>query len=436
MNLEASSWVICEGIGTQWGHVIEQRRSENKKRLVTIRKLCSKHAPIAFQVSSRESFSILLRSDQFQERLLTHPALDYWLYLSELHIGPSLNYEEWKLHLSFLSGMAAELIRQRGYSVKLRSALDPKGRLHLNGGPVSFDFGASQANSDAQLTIAGSRISVKLASKPTLSVSLNNILPYGVQKQMGHCLVHSSPQVAPGMYVESQSWLCNHGVVMHGLSELNAFELNKFSEVIRSAISESSRIEPNFALELADFVRLLIPLNTPDKMSSVSSSYMNMRGAICLSYSDSVVLQVETLIHEFSHQKINFLTAIDPLIEPGQSGQVYYSPWRNDARRLRGLLLGAHAFINVARHLHRRLRYGSLLDIRNLDVMRNVALRVLQCELAMRTMDRFADYTDFGKTFSMRLQQEIGALSFAVLRYPKSIRDEAQRITVAHNGGT
>ncbi|MDE2489591.1 MAG: hypothetical protein KGM24_02000, partial [Elusimicrobia bacterium] len=245
-------------------------------------------------------------------------------------------------------------------------------------------------------------------------------------------VVRRAGEAAPGMYVEHRSWLCNHAVVMHGLGEPTDDEERRFTEVLRVAMRETAAVEPELADEIGDLVRLLIPLAPPETMASVSSSYATMRGAICLSPSDSSVLQIETIIHEFCHQKMNFLLESDDLLEPGQSGQVYFSPWRKDARRLRGLLLGAHAFMNVARHLLRRVRSESFRDSARVDVMRNIALRVHQVDSAMRTLGFHADYTPFGALFAARIQRELGLLTAGVLRFPAGVRAEAAAEAAAH----
>lgn len=427
MRLDEAAWAVSEGLGVQW-RAVARRRVESTRRRLRAARTAARRAPADLRRSSAAAFDRFLRPSPNASRLLSHPALDYWLHLAETHFSRGGTPDEWRHHLGLLDAAAAEACRQSRGAGAFRAVLDPQGRVHLNGGPLSFDFGPAAAGRRVDLSVARGGVEATVAGHGRASAPESFLSEDGAASGAARC----APSAAPGMFVEDRSWLCNHAVVMHGRVELDDAERLRFARVIRESIAEAERVEPGFAAELRDLVRLLIPLKTPEIMASVSSSYMSMRGAICLSHSDSTALQVETLIHEFCHQKANFVAELDPLLEPGQGGQVYYSPWRKDARRLRGLLLGAHAFLNVARHLHRRMAASSLKSVENLDGMRGTALRVLQSGAALRALDLHADYTEFGSRFAARLKREIGALELAILRYPEDTRAEAAEIAAEH----
>ena len=433
MKLDVSAWAFSAGLGAQWRAVTRRREQDAQRRLRAAAAACARRAPARLRRGAAHAFALILKTPgAARARLLTHPALDYWLHLWEAHFDKAISPDDWTLHLGLLAGMAAELCRARGTRARLNSSLDPHGRLHLNGGPLSFDFGLKAARRAAVIVVDGGAVTVRPAGAAAAAAPAGFCVPAGARAELRAAVVRCAPEAAAGMFVESRSWLCNHGVVMHGLVELDDAELARFTTVAREALAEAAVVEPALADEMRDLVRLLIPLKTPEVMASVSSSYTSMRGAICLSHSDSSLLQVETLIHEFCHQKVNFLTETDLLIESGQMGQVYYSPWRPDARRLRGLLLGAHAFLNVARHIHRRIAAASILDAGLVDAMRNVSLRLLQSESALSSLGKHADYTPFGAKLAARLTQECGALSLAVLRYPEGVRAETAADAAAH----
>ena len=56
----------------------------------------------------------------------------------------------------------------------------------------------------------------------------------------------------------------------------------------------------------------------------------------------------EAVIHEFSHNKINALFELDPVLE-NAFWPLYTSPVRPDPRPLHGIVLAVHAFQPVAR---------------------------------------------------------------------------------------
>lgn len=124
---------------------------------------------------------------------------------------------------------------------------------------------------------------------------------------------------------------------------------------------------------------------------------------------------------------MNQLLIADPVLLPGQGGQVFYSPWRDDARRLRGLLLGAHAFLNVARYLARSLSRETYPEAQHIEVMVNVSRRVLQVEEALRSLILYGSFTEFGRRFVLGLWREVGALHHAIQWFPPALLKE-QRV--------
>jgi len=168
------------------------------------------------------------------------------------------------------------------------------------------------------------------------------------------------------------------------------------------------------------------------KFGSVSSSYVNLRGAICLSHCEDPILQAETLIHEFCHQKMNQLMVVEPILLPGQSGQVFYSPWRKDPRRLRGLMLGAHAFLNVSKYLLGSLSRGSFREEAGVDAMLNVAQRLYQIESALRTLAIYGSCTEFGREFILGMWRELGLLFHGIQWFPGALIAEARENAQKH----
>jgi len=221
--------------------------------------------------------------------------------------------------------------------------------------------------------------------------------------------------------VDDRGWLQVHGVTMHGLARLDAAAAESFAAPIRKAFKDLAERAPALHAEMTDLLHVLTPLENPMNHGSVSSSYATLRGLIALSPSHDELLQAETLIHEFCHMKLNQLLAADPLLVPGQNGQVYYSPWRPDARRLRGLLIGAHAFLNVGRYLAGSLQREEYADERRLEVMTNVSRRLFQVETAMMCVTENAAFTPFGREFALGMWRELGLLRAAALWFPPAL---------------
>ncbi len=102
---------------------------------------------------------------------------------------------------------------------------------------------------------------------------------------------------------------------------------------------------------IADEIDLLIEQLVPvgyDPERHLSASYAELVGTIYLSLHPDVLTLAEALIHEHSHNKINMLWTLAPVLENGFS-PLYSSPYRPDPRPLHGVLLGVHAFLPVER---------------------------------------------------------------------------------------
>ena len=123
-------------------------------------------------------------------------------------------------------------------------------------------------------------------------------------------------------------------------------------EALRGAFAV---IEEHLPL-LADEMRLLLghvgPVGYFDQQH-LSASYLEAMGVVYLSLHPHQMTLVEALIHEFQHNKLNLLLALDPTME-NADWPLYTSPVRPDPRPLRGVLLAVHAFQPIV-HLYERL---------------------------------------------------------------------------------
>src|SRR5207248_3228494 len=108
---------------------------------------------------------------------------------------------------------------------------------------------------------------------------------------------------------------------------------------------------------------------------------------------------------------------------------VFYSPWRDDPRRLRGLLLGAHAFLNVARYLAGALARDGLSETRRADLMSSVARRASQVREALRALSFYGAPTELGRRFIGGLWAELGRLERRVLEFPPALAAEQRELS-------
>ena len=441
MKLNESRWIYAAGLTPEWKWVASHRSRNVLERLTAVAAAFPKSAPPAVRGRRYlEGFrSVLKRAGAERDSAARHPAVDYWLFLWDKHFAMPCSESDWDLQMSLFQGLAAFLaLSAGGQRADFDAVLDPDGRLCFYGSPFFIEYAPDAAFKAVRLEVRGGRLGITgpdLARVDLTLAQLEALPPEGMKA--GSVLVGRSPEAAPGVVVEDKAWLLMHGVSMHGRARLDGPAKARFIAVLQEALADMARHDPDLLAEMSDMLRVLVPLENPMKFASVSSSYVNMRGAICLSHAEGPLLQAETLIHEFCHQKLNQLMIIEPILKDGQSGQVFHSPWRKDARRLRGILLGAHAFLNVSRYLLKSISRDSYRAERNLDAMVNVASRLFQVETALRTLSFYASFTEFGERFQAGLWRELGALYHGIQWFPaalvKEARDNAAKHRAAHS---
>lgn len=96
-------------------------------------------------------------------------------------------------------------------------------------------------------------------------------------------------------------------------------------------------------------VRSLVPVSAPDPSRPVSVSTPDAPGVVTMSLPNDVPAVAATLVHEASHQLMACVAHLVPLLRSVRDGPepLFFAPWREDPRPLRGLLYGAQAFAAV-----------------------------------------------------------------------------------------
>jgi HEXXH motif-containing protein len=103
------------------------------------------------------------------------------------------------------------------------------------------------------------------------------------------------------------------------------------------------------------FFRGLFPISSgPGHWNSASTDAIPL--ALQLTFPDvSAPLALgESVVHETAHVKLDLLMTMVLLLDNSADRQ-YRHPWREDLRPLSGVLLGAHAFLNVVAYYHQML---------------------------------------------------------------------------------
>jgi HEXXH motif-containing protein len=421
-RLDEKLWVLGGGLTPEWRWVGKKRVDGVLAgvKAARARAASAAPAPVKKRRYGQGLAYFAAKSGPARDRLAEHPAIDYWLFLWDRHFAKlQARAQDWHMQLGQFQGLAASLALARRERAAFDGFLDPDGRLYLYGTRHYLEF-PGRGLSPVTLETARGGGALRVTG------------PDGAALERPLASLPALVEVVPGIHVDDRGWLMTHGVTMHGLAKLEPEKQEEFAKSLRVALADMKERDPLLHAEMTDMLRALIPLENPMSFGSVSSSYVNLRGAICLSHSDDALLQAETLIHEYCHQKMNQLLAVDPVLLPGQSGQVFYSPWRKDARRLRGLLLGAHAFLNVAKYLARSLSRERYPEAQSIEVMVNVARRVYQVETALRSISLYASLTELGHRFVGFMWHETGRLHHAISWFPPALLEEQRKACDEH----
>jgi HEXXH motif-containing protein len=414
MKLSAKQWFLSGGKTPEWNKVLATRTGDALAGLKSLAELLRKDQPSALKALKipQEIAKFIAAPARVRDPLARFPALDCWLSLSQSFYSGGRSREEWEVHFPFFQGFAAALALAGGQNRKFPIRVGPGGSFHLTGARLYFDFGAQAAGAEAVVEVGRGGVTAKLEGGA-----------------VARC--RELPEITSTMWVDYQDPLILQPIRVQEPDQPSAKEERRFAEVLSTAMENIARFDPELYAEMNDFLRIIVPLKNSANKGSVSSSYQNLRGAFCLSHSEDVLLQEETLIHEFCHQKMNLVAELDPMLEPGQGAQVFFSPLRPDARRLRGLLLGAHAFINVNRYLL-TVRSREELSAKEDDaVLRNVARRMFHIEEMLRAVCGYTDLTEFGKDGTLLMWRELMRQYHVADNFPKGVMEEGRKVVQA-----
>ncbi len=115
---------------------------------------------------------------------------------------------------------------------------------------------------------------------------------------------------------------------------------------LRDAVQRIERYLPVVREEMDLILQQLVPVGADDHRH-LSASYAEAIGTIYLTLHPSPMTMTEAVVHELSHNKLNAMLELEPLLENAFS-PLFSSPVRPDPRPLHGVLLAVHAFLPVA----------------------------------------------------------------------------------------
>lgn len=415
MELDERRWLLSGGPSKEWAAVKWKSTSELISDLKDVERFLRMDATAIGHKEYLTGIRKFISSKSpLRNQLAGHPIFNYWLHLFKRQ-RRELVFQERSMLLGLFQGFVAPLDIESRKKIVFRASTDPDGRFYLYGTPYYVQIPGAAFPVEFEISVSGENSLVKLRTGERLSIPLSK-----------------NSEIIPGIYAENKNWLLTSHVMDHNAVKLGKDGEDKFISTLRSALTDVKKKDPLLWLEMRELLRVLVPLVSPSPDISVSSSYSRLPGAVALSHSDDAVLQAETLIHEYCHQKLNLLAPIDSLLLPGQSGKIFYSPWRDDPRHLRGILYGVHAFLNVVRYFRKRFDDDIEPQGKRRHLAGSTARRVFQMQDALQTLSYYGSFTEFGRRFLLGCWKELGILRQGIESYPSGILEEQKRYCANH----
>lgn len=178
---------------------------------------------------------------------------------------------------------------------------------------------------------------------------------------------------------------------------------NKTPEEWRSLFAQSfdivRRVSPWFMNEIEQIIRKIIPFDVSYGVHN-SGSYFDFIGHLVMSYPTSLdnpeLALLEAILHEYNHNKLNLILQTKTLILNDRR-EIYYSPYRPDARHIHGIYLWLHALVGAYWVIWNTHVSGIITLSENW--IKKAVLYVLKNWLSLQILDQYALLSPLGREY-------------------------------------
>lgn len=376
-------------------------------------------------------------------RIARHPSFSYWLSAVKHLMRVASGVEKLQDGL-VVQGSTASILEhhlhdlQRFAGAARIVALESFGQTlnHVNPGPLVFPttgIAIDGVNAGAAVDllvecgIADCRITVRQAERSiTLSTdqpwALRDVPRVTIESAQGMRLLtmYRVNGSLPGYEIDPWDPYCRLAWVRHEAFPdkvrapmASEGDLVTWHSTLQTATNLLRRHHPDLAAEVSAVICSLIPISSPDSAKSLSVTAPEFWGAIQCSL-DPAPMMCEVLVHEYRHNLLHVLNDLDPIFkDDSPSGDRFYSPWRDDARPLSGILHALFTFLGVVTFYTELLKGTDLTAQNRRAASRRTAAHAMRLRLGAREFEK-ARLTDFGRGLFDGIRDGIGqAADFA-----------------------
>ena len=157
-----------------------------------------------------------------------------------------------------------------------------------------------------------------------------------------------------------------------------------------------TKVSPSFMAEIDHMIQKIIPFDVSHGTHN-SGSYSDVIGHLLMSYPTGMnhpeLALLEAILHEYNHNKLNLIMQTETLILSDRS-EMYYSPYRPDARHIHGIYLGLHA-IAGAYWVIWNAHHEWIIHLPEHWIEKSV-LYVLKNGLSLQVLDKYGKFSPLG----------------------------------------
>jgi HEXXH motif-containing protein len=385
------------------------------------------------QVSAAERTTFSNSFDQLRKvppgtlsRIVRHPSFSYWLSAIKhlVRVGAGLEPPSGGLVVDGANDalLAHHLRDLQRFAVAARIiALDSfhETLFHLNPGPLVFPttgiaVDGVVSGEAVEVTVRSDTQNCRIAiQQGARGITFRTMQPWAlrdkpqtvVESEHGLRLlpVYRVNGSLPGYEIDPWDpyyrlvWVKNEAFPDNSKAPMSAEEsLPEWHSTLLIATDLMRRRHPDLAAEISAVISSLVPISSPDPGRSLSVTAPEFWGAIQCSL-DPAPMMGEVLVHEYRHNLLHALNDMDPLFkDDSPPGEKFYSPWRDDARPLTGILHALFTFLGVVIYYAALLKGDDLTSQNRRAASRRLAAHTMRLRIAADEFGK-ARLTDFGR---------------------------------------
>lgn len=155
--------------------------------------------------------------------------------------------------------------------------------------------------------------------------------------------------------------------------------------MIGNALNLIGAVDPSMGERISRSVNWYVPIGTDSPDTHRSFSAANLVGLIFLSEASNDLQLAEAIVHEFHHNELFAYSHVVPLIDCA-SDRLFYSPWREDARPLYGLIHAIFVFAGVC-DFYRCVEVSPEFEMHHKHFRKRRSERVCQLDIGLAQIE-------------------------------------------------